>query len=137
MSKYQYHQVESLYDLDLTFETKYYWGVGHEEVKSLQEMSLNGIQSMIDDKVLYTRTETPWYENIPEHGVLCWVDQAGMKTLRKVYGLFEAPFSVQSNKFEHGIITGKKVQCEISHWSVESCTPLTNDEIKKFLREEG
>ena len=124
MSKYQYHQVESLSDLDLTFETRYYRfedGIGHKEVKFLQVITLTEIQSMIDDKVLYTRTKTPWYENIPKHGVLCRNDWAtDVITL------------ILSYDKEGDSVYDVRDRRHASH----SMTPLTNDEIKQFLREE-
>lgn len=63
--------------------------------------------------------EPEWYENIPPQGVLCWVyDVEGTKELflRVIKGKEGELFRVKSG----------------STWKY--ATPLTNDEIKGFLR---
>lgn len=66
--------------------------------------------------------EKPWYDQIPPHGVLCWAgdasDEKFIKIIISVEAYGEYRFIDQS-------------ECGWNH-----ATPLTNDEIKQFLRGE-
>lgn len=120
MGKYTYKQVENLSDIDLTGATEYYLfeeGLGHKlwQLGYFMDTTPRIMLSMVEDRVLYTREEKPWHECIPEHGVLCWV---------KGYGLWRILGS-------HVRLSG----CESDIHTLASCTPLTNEEIKQFLRE--
>lgn len=69
--------------------------------------------------------EPQWYENIPEHGVLCWVrdhrvDKPRIRVIDR-YGHHSIDFRFFAVGGEAG-------------WKY--ATPLTNDEIKQFLRSE-
>ena len=66
--------------------------------------------------------EKPWYENIPSHGVLCWVSDT---TENPDENSAIAIVMHKSNVY----VTHKP-----STWTY--ATPLTNDEIKQFLRGE-
>lgn len=66
--------------------------------------------------------EPEWYENIPAHGVLCWV---GMDT--------DAPQQYLMLIIKHLTNNGYPyVDKWQKRWKLAS--PLTNDEIKQFLR---
>ena len=65
-----------------------------------------------------------WYENIPSHGVLCWVSDKNPKIK---FGL------ACITKVEVGNYQEYVDRNDIS-WSY--ATPLTNEEIKQFLRGE-
>lgn len=67
--------------------------------------------------------EPEWYENIPEHGVLCWVSDAlttpsTNSRLRIVKDVYKDGFRTMDG----------------TPWVY--ATPLTNDEIRQFLRGE-
>jgi len=64
----------------------------------------------------------PWYKNIPEHGILCWVgDAAHEKFIEVIAGITE---------------DAKFIALNGELWSM--AVPLTNEEIMKFIRaEEG
>ena len=75
------------------------------------------------------KPEPKWYEQIPEHGVLCWCSDLSeertikgnngklLDRIRKFYSNSPYPFEGSYDNWEYA-------------------TPLTNDEIRKFLREE-
>jgi hypothetical protein len=64
--------------------------------------------------------ETPWYDSIPPQGVLCWVSD-----------ITEKPHS----RFER--ITHKGSSFQTNHGTCwKYATPLTDDEIRQFLRGE-
>ena len=65
-----------------------------------------------------------WYENIPSHGILCWVSDRNPKI---EFGL------ACITKVEVGNYQEYVDRNDIS-WSY--ATPLTNEEIKQFLRGE-
>ena len=64
--------------------------------------------------------EPNWWENIPEHGVLCWVCDVN-----------ESPNSEHSMAI---IISSALETNQGAYWHY--ATPLTNEEIKQFLRGE-
>jgi len=68
--------------------------------------------------------EPEWYENIPEHGVLCWVKLAGesCNTRKRIASIIEYDAKVSHFYCING-----------GTWKY--ATPLTNDEIRQFLRE--
>lgn len=61
-----------------------------------------------------------WYDNIPEHGVLCWVHNA-----KKITPICSIITKYRDNTFVSGVG---------GFW--DYAEPLTNKEIKQFLREE-
>lgn len=63
--------------------------------------------------------EPKWYENIPEHGVLTW---SNIKKLLHVMSF---------DPVNNTVTTTNGTQ-----FLVSKVTPLTNDEIRQFLREE-
>ena len=69
--------------------------------------------------------EPKWYENIPEHGVLCFVSD----TDEKPYDLCRLAIIIKYCK-------GELTFLEINYSMWRYATPLTNDEIKQFLRGE-
>lgn len=84
---------------------------------------------------LFKKVETPWWENIPESGMLVWVDVGeGERWLRKVTKHHKKDSQIQSTAGK--ILTGDVVECETGFWNVKICTPLTSDEIKQFLKGE-
>lgn len=64
--------------------------------------------------------EEKWYDNIPEHGVLCWVNDfnkdASKEKIVEIILYFD----------------GRFISTNGSSWKY--ATPLTNEEISKFLR---
>lgn len=125
MSKYTYTPVEHLSDLDITGNTQYYLfeeGVGHKfYAKSvMMKSSLYELDSYIDNGLIFTREEKPWYENIPDKGVLCWDDFNDCYRVITEY---------ISDSEEMRDVTG--FLCDRI-----DLTPLTNEEIKQFLQEE-
>lgn len=136
MGKYTYKRVEHLSDIDLTGATEYYVfeeGLGHKEwqLEDFIDTSPRIMLSMIEDRVLYTREEKPWHECIPEHGVLCWVNGYGLRRILKSYNKRSGfqPNGLWIEMYDCA-------ECEYDTYTLESCTPLTNEEIKQFLREE-
>lgn len=71
------------------------------------------------DKV-FIKKEIPWYEDIPESGVLCKVDRAGHEYIRNITSYC----SVSKNLITDGGV----------YLSVSDVTPLADSEIKQFLR---
>lgn len=65
-----------------------------------------------------------WYENIPKHGVLCWVSSNHRDLKKLIATITEYNPDAQWPFIEH--VDG----------SWKFATPLTNDEIRQFLREE-
>ena len=125
MSKYTYTQVENLSDLDITGDTQYYLFeevVGHKEFEKekMKRCSLYGLESYIEDRTIFTREEKPWYERIPEKGVLCWDN----------YHDYYRVIVKYRKDTEDLVDTTGFTSC------VEDLTPLTNQEIKEFLQEE-
>jgi hypothetical protein len=125
MSKYTYTQVEHLSDLDITGATQYYLfeeGVGHKklELEKMKRCSIYGFESMIADKTIFTREEKPWFECIPEKGVLCRVDNTYVV---RIIGV--------------DISEGVSMYDDCGNtFNETSVTPLTNQEIMEFLQEE-
>lgn len=70
--------------------------------------------------------ETPWYENIPTQGVLCWVsgttENPNSENLMRVIKKYK----------NYGFIESDSLFTEVWRYA----TPLTNDEIRQFLRGE-
>lgn len=69
--------------------------------------------------------EPEWWENIPEHGVLCWVSDDNCKPNSSNY------MRVIITKIEKSSYFAFKDKHNVK-WSF--ATPLTNEEIKQFLR---
>lgn len=118
MSKYKYNKVEHINDVDFTGETEYF------EIRTpcVNNIDIRRIlprytDDLINEGLLYTREEKPWYENIPEHGVLCRV---------KDYGV------VVITEWDKDL---KDVGDIFNYYNMCDVTPLTNEEIKKFLRD--
>ena len=66
--------------------------------------------------------EPEWYENIPEHGVLCWVDDIN-ETARNI--IERITFVVNEHEFY-------RFRSRETIWKY--ATPLTNEEIEAFKR---
>lgn len=125
MSKYTYARVENLSDLDITGDTQYYLfeeGVGHKEFEKgkMKRCSLYGLETYIEERTIFTREENPWFERIPEKGVLCWDNYHDCYRVIVRYRR-DAEDLVDALNDTH---------------CVEDLTPLTNQEIKEFLQEE-
>jgi len=73
-----------------------------------------------DSEFLKFRAKPNWWENIPKHGVLCWVCDVN-----------ESPNSDHSMAI---IISSALKTNQGAYWHY--ATPLTNEEIKQFLRGE-
>ena len=65
-----------------------------------------------------------WYENIPEHGVLCWINDIDPQH-RNLISIITDYDSNSKLRFRRKNLGG---------W--QYATPLTDDEIKQFLRGE-
>lgn len=76
----------------------------------------------IDTRYRIKPPETPWYEQIPEHGVLCWAGDAPEEKFIKIITHFK-------NLQEHKFIDSNKCGWRYA-------TPLMDKEIKQFLRGE-
>lgn len=118
MSKYKYNKVESINDVDFTGETEYF------EIRTpcvnnivIRRILPRYTDILIKEGLLYTREEKPWYENIPEHGVLCH---------SKIYGI--TAITKYNRCLNH-------VEDDYARFEMSDVTPLTNEEIKKFLRD--
>jgi len=123
MSKYTYAPVEHLSDLDITGATTYYLfeeGVGHVEITKLKRWHIEDLESMINDKTLFTREEKPWWERIPEKGVLCW------DNYHDCYRVITEYIRDSEEMLDTTGYLCDKVDLK----------PLTNNEIKQFLQEE-
>ena len=75
--------------------------------------------------------ESEWWENMPQHGILCWVSDKisdSNKKLRIVTSVREVIehkwFGPDEKHLEFGI--------EVLYWRY--ATPLTNEEIERFKR---
>ena len=76
-----------------------------------------------DERLTYRiKHEPKWYENIPPHGVLCWVHDE----------LHNTPI-ISSVKI-YASASPRPYGCD--GWMWKYATPLTNDEIRQFLRGE-
>ena len=125
MSKYTYTRVENLSDLDITGNIQYYLfeeGVGHKfYAKSIMmKSSLYELDSYIDNGLIFTREEKPWYLRIPEKGVLC--ESNWSKGYRLIVSYDEEDYLVYDE--------------DDNHYDAHSMTPLSNNKIKQFLQEE-
>ena len=122
MSKYTYTPVESTENFDITGNTLYYLfeeGGAHEEFY-FKEHTIEHLETLIDNNLIFTREEKPWYENIPEKGVLCsWSSLAGY---RLIVSYDEEDYLVYDE--------------DDNHYDAHSMTPLSNNKIKQFLQEE-
>lgn len=83
---------------------------------TFEELILNFPQKWIN---VFESIEQKWYENIPEHGVLCWVFHTPNKKFLRIINEYNP--SLKLPFFSNGI-----------NWL--NAEPLTNDEIKQFLR---
>ena len=122
MSKYTYTPVESTGDFDITGNTLYYcFGEGddHEEFY-FKENTIQHLETLIDNNLIFTREEKPWYLRIPEKGVLC--DSNWSKGYRLIVSYDEEDYLVYDE--------------DDNHYDAHSMTPLSNNKIKQFLQEE-
>ena len=123
MSKYTYTPVESTENFDITGNTLYYLfeeGGDHEEFY-FKEHTIEHLETLIDNNLIFTREEKPWYENIPEKGVLCknrWLGEG----YRLIVSYSEEDYLVYDE--------------DDNHYDAHSMTPLSNNKIKQFLQEE-
>jgi hypothetical protein len=69
--------------------------------------------------------EPYWWENIPKHGVLCWVDDYDPDPN---IGLLNVVIKVGSENYRRFV--------DVNDCRWDYATPLTNEEIKQFLRGE-
>lgn len=76
-----------------------------------------------DHKYRIKPTPKQWYEAVPEHGVLCWVKQ-GEEAIPVVTNIVEC-------------IGDPDFPWLDEHQGWRYAAPLTNSEIRKFLRPEG
>lgn len=75
-----------------------------------------------DQKYRIKPNEPHWYENIPEHGRLCWVKASSVEPLHPTIAVIVRYDSAVTAKYQ-----------ALSGVSWCYATPLTNDEIKQFL----
>lgn len=127
MSKYTYTRVEHLSDLDITGNTQYYLfeeGVGHKEFEKekMKRCSLYGLESYIKERTIFTREEKPWYQRIPKNGILCKNRWSG-KGYRLIVSYDEEDYLVYDE--------------DDNHYDASCMKPLSNQEIRQFLQEEG
>ena len=122
MSKYTYTPVESTENFDITGNTLYYLfeeGGDHEEFY-FKEHTIEHLETLIDNGLIFTREEKPWYLRIPEKGVLC--DSNWSKGYRLIVSYDEEDYLVYDE--------------DDNHYDAHSMTPLSNNKIKQFLQEE-
>ena len=73
----------------------------------------------------YEEEEIHWYHDIPEHGILCRVSDYDSGQNKKIFKLI-VKYLENADRF---------TDSDGCSWNY--ATPLTNEEIKKFLREEN
>ena len=118
MKKYKYEKVESIRDVDFSGDTTYYHKDGFgESVYDVREKIPSCTECVIEVGRLFTRKEAPWWENIPEHGILCDISGEGIRLIIECWD----DIAVDDNTDSHPI---------------SNTHPLTDNEIKKFLRGE-
>ena len=118
MSKYRYHKVEYISDVDFTGETEYFEiRTPYINPVNVREIFPRHTDILITEELLYTREEKPWYENIPEHGVLCNTKSFGVVVIKE----WNEDLNLVGDDF--------------TDYEMSEVTPLTNEEIKKFLRD--
>jgi len=123
MSKYRYTPVEFPADFDITGNTLYYLfeeGGDHEEFY-FKEHTIEHLETLIDNRLIFTREEKPWYENIPDRGVLCKNRWSG-KGYCLIVSYDEEDFLVYDN--------------DDNYYDAHLMTPLSNNKIKQFLQED-
>jgi len=86
-----------------------------------------------DHSITHEEVEEEWYENIPEHGVLCWVWNGVFSSYPLIVyaysGTRSHPFIAHPDIENVGISYG-------SLFTFQNAKPLTTDEVKKFLANE-
>lgn len=82
-------------------------------------------KSWLDDYEFRVKPKEPeWYENIPEHGVLCWVSDSNT---------IPNAINAVSLIVKHGL-NGNREYLDIRGVMWMYATPLTNEEIEGFKR---
>ena len=75
--------------------------------------------ALVSTLEVYKEEEVPWYENIPEQGILCWLSDVSPE----VKSCFGKVFSKDKEGFTASV-------------SFKYATPMTLEEIKQYILEE-